>query len=427
MVHDPSLPHIVIVGAGFGGLSAALSLKKHRELRVTLIDRQNHHLFQPLLYQVACAALSPSDIAIPIRRLFHDALQVEVIMDEVCAIEAVHRRVKTKKTVIAYDYLLLAPGSEDNYFQHPEWRENAYGLKTLEDAIAIRNHVLKVFEIAEMSSDEVERQTYLTFIIVGGGPTGVEMAGAISELAHILKRDFHQLSSLPAKIILVEASAQILTSFPPSLSQAALEELHAKGIEVLLNRHVEDIDREGVIVDGKSYDAATVIWAAGVKSKPIAKWFDIPVNADKAGKIYVNSDLSLPQFPEIFVIGDAAAVVSPDGHSLPGVAAVAKQQGVFVAKQVLSEIKGTKRRMHFAYRDYGSLATIGRYFAVANFNKVSMAGLLAWLVWGWVHIYYLIGFRNRVMVLINWIWEYLIVTRGHRLIIENNNKPSHTE
>ncbi|MFN7094105.1 MAG: NAD(P)/FAD-dependent oxidoreductase [Burkholderiales bacterium] len=420
-MNQPSSPiHVVIVGAGFGGIAAAKYLQYAKNIEITLIDRHNYHLFQPLLYQVACAMLSPDQIAVPIRTLFSKASNnIKIVMDEVVAVNPTKHTINTRKKQFTYDYLILAPGSEDNFFGNEAIANYCFSLKSLQDATMIRQAALRCFEEAEINDDPQERQRLTTFVIIGGGPTGVEMAGALAELSSIVSKEFTQLNPLNIKIILIEAGARILPSFPELLSLAAEKALREKGVTIYLNTKVEKIDRNGLYVGKQFIQAATIIWSAGVKASPIQRWFQEPLKAGKGERIIVEKDLSLPGFTDLFVIGDAAAVIDKNGHILPGVAPVAKQQGHFVAKLIMHHLRNPEaKRPQFFYRNYGSLATIGRYFAIADFGKIQLKGILGWFIWGVAHIYYLIGFRNRMMVILNWLWEYIFYARGNRLIIQ---------
>lgn len=410
------MKRLVIVGGGFGGLRAALQLARS-PVQITLIDRSNHHLFQPLLYQVATAGLSPADIAYPIRSVLHDQKNAEVVMGEVTGVDTARREVRTRDGhAYPYDYLVLATGARHGYFGHDEWERFAPGLKTIADAVQIRQRILLAFEKAEKESDPAQRAARLNFVIVGGGPTGVEMAGAIAELSYrALASDFRRIDPRATKIILLEAGPKILASFPDSLSQRAREKLEQFGVEVRTGAKVEAIDATGVVVNGQRIPSLNAIWAAGVLASPIGKW--IGCETDRVGRVKVNPDLSVPGYPDIFVIGDAASLNDERGKPLPGVAPVAMQQGKHVAEVIEARLEGAESRP-FHYWDKGNLATVGRRFAIADVGKLRMAGFPAWLVWVVVHIYYLIGFRNRVVVLLQWAWAYLTFQRGARLITD---------
>lgn len=406
-------PRVVIIGAGFGGLSAAVALAK-APVDITLIDRRNYHLFQPLLYQVATAGLSPADIAYPIRSIVRRHPNVEVVLGKVTDVDLSGRAVLIGERRVPYDYLVIATGARHAYFGHDEWEKYAPGLKRIEDATQIRRRILLAFERAEATADEAECRKLLTFVIVGGGPTGVEMAGAVVELARMaLSRDFRHIDPGRARIILVEAAPRLLLSFPESLSEKARRSLERLGVEVRLGRPVTACDADGVMVGEERIDAATVIWAAGVAASPAARW--LKAEKDRAGRVKVSRDLTLPGHPEIFVIGDTAAALDAEGRMLPGVAPVAKQEGSYVARAIAARLRG-ESVPPFRYRDLGNLATIGRKAAVADFGWLRLSGLPAWLLWGLVHIAFLIGFRNRIAVLLDWLWAYITFQRGARLI-----------
>jgi NADH:ubiquinone reductase (H+-translocating) len=405
---------VVIVGAGFAGLAAARKLAS-APADILVIDRHNYNLFQPLLYQVATAALSPADIAAPIRSLLR-AANTRVLLDEVVNIDPVARQVQMRSGgEQGYDVLILATGSEYNYFGHDEWRELAPGLKSLDDATDIRRNVLLAFERAERECDSAARARLLTFVLVGGGPTGVELSGALVELARTtLSRDFRRIDPGQARVVLIEAGPRVLADFPRHLSDYAARSLRQMGVEILLGSPVERIDRNGVSTGRQTIDAGTVIWCAGVKARPIAGWLGVP--AAHGGRIEVAADLSVPARPEIFVVGDAALCHGPDRRPLPGLAAVAKQQGEYVGDVVRRRLCNEPAIGPFSYRDRGTLATIGRNSAVADLPWVGLTGTIAWLLWGVVHIFFLIGFRNRIAVFLNWVWAWLTYGRGARLI-----------
>ncbi len=409
-------PHLVIVGGGFGGLDAARALAD-APVRITLIDRQNHHLFQPLLYQVATASLSPGDIASPIRWVLRHQSNVKVLLAEVREIDVAARRILLRgalaATTISYDYLIVATGAAHAYFGHPEWASRAPGLKTLDDALEIRRRVLLAFEAAEQATDPVAARRLLTFVIVGGGPTGVELAGALAEIArHSLREDFRSIDPGSARIVLIEASRNLLGAFPEPLRHAARQSLERLGVEVRTGSPVTMVDEEGVTTGGERIAAQTVLWAAGVAASPLARLLGVAV--DRAGRVPAEPDLTVPGRPEVFVVGDICSL-EQDGAPLPGVAQVAKQEGVHAAQNVLRAIRGEPLRV-FRYRDYGSMATIGRGSAVAAIGPLKMAGFVAWLIWLFIHIFSLIGFRNRVAVLTEWAWAYLTMQRRVRLI-----------
>jgi NADH dehydrogenase len=406
---------VVIVGAGFGGLMAARGLAR-TPVDVMVIDRHNYHLFQPLLYQVATAALSPADIAEPIRVVLRHQRNAAVLLDEVIGVDPAARIVKTRNGARqSYDWLVLATGSRYTYFGHADWPARAPGLKSLDDATLIRRRALLAFEEAEAASEPVLRQRLLTFVLVGAGPTGVEMAGALAELAHAtLSRDFRNINPRTARIILVEAEPRALAGFPEKLSAFAVRSLQRMGVEVLLATPIEAIDDHGVTAKGGRIEAANVIWCAGVEASPVARWLDVP--AAKGGRVQVAPDLSVPGHPEIFVIGDAALATGPDGEPLPGLAPVAKQQGHYVGALITRRVRGDPVPPPFRYRDEGALATIGRHSAIADFGWIRLTGFVAWVIWGIVHILFLIGFRNRASVFLNWVWAWVTYGRGARLI-----------
>ena len=426
-------PQVVIVGAGFGGLSAALGLAR-APADVTVIDRRNYHLFQPLLYQVATAGLAPSQIATPIRSILRRQRNARVLMGRVTGVDPVARVVRLGEREVSYDRLVLATGARHAYFGHDEWEPFAPGLKKIDDATDIRRRILSAFERAETSEDPVERRRLLTFVVVGGGPTGVEMAGAIAELARrALVRDFRSIDPASALVLLVEAGPRVLSNFPESLSARAARALQRTGVEVRTGVAVTHCDASGVtladtatqlaaknaaasdnLVTDTHLPAATVIWAAGVTASPAAKWLGL--DADRAGRVIVDERLRVPSHPEIYVIGDTAQARGPDDKPLPGLAPVAKQQGEYVARAIRAEISKRRDPGPFRYRHAGSLATIGRKAAVADFGWLRVSGFFAWLLWSFVHILFLIGFRNRLIVMMDWIWSYLTYHRGARLI-----------
>jgi len=409
----PAKPHLVIVGGGFGGLSAAKRLAG-QPFEITLIDRNNHHLFQPLLYQVATAALSPADIASPIRGILRDQKNLKVVMAEVTGVDLERKEVIAEGRRVAYDHLIIATGARHAYFGHDNWASYAPGLKTIDDATYLRRRILLAFEKAEAENDAEERRRLLSFVIVGGGPTGVEMAGAIAELAkRALTADFRSIDSRCARIILVEAAPRILTPFDVTLSDAARRSLESLGVEVRLGSAVSECSCEGVRVGAEFIPSRTIIWAAGVMASPAGRW--LGAETDRAGRVKVNADLSVPGHPDVFVIGDTACATGPGGAPLPGVAPVAKQQGNFVARLLIARSRGQGIEA-FRYTDFGSLATIGRKRAVAQFSRLRLSGFPAWALWSIAHIYFLIGFRNRFVVALNWAWNYVTFQRGSRLI-----------
>ncbi|MGN6222055.1 NAD(P)/FAD-dependent oxidoreductase [Pseudoxanthomonas sp.] len=409
---DPR-PHVVIVGGGFAGLWAARALAK-APVRITLIDRRNHHLFQPLLYQVATAGLSAPDIAAPLRHILRRQANVEVRLAEVTRIDPTLRRLWfSDAESLDYDYLLLASGATHAYFGHDEWAANAPGLKTLDDALYLRRHLLVAFERAEAESDPAKRAAWLNFAIVGGGPTGVELAGTLAEIArHTLKNEFRNIDPTEARVRLIEAGPRVLASFPEDLSERARRQLQKLGVEVSTGVAVTAINRAGYQLGDDFIPARTVVWAAGVAASPLARSLDVPL--DRAGRVIVQPDLSVPGHPEIFVGGDLASVQS-DGRPVPGVAPAAKQMGRHIAAMIRARLAG-RPAAPFRYKDYGNLATIGRMAAVVHFGRLKLSGLLAWWFWLAAHVFFLIGFRNRVVVLLNWAWAYWSYQRGARII-----------
>jgi len=409
-------PRIVIVGAGFGGLEAAKALAR-APADVVVVDRQNHHCFQPLLYQVATAALSPADIAWPIRHILRAQHNVTVLMEEVRGVDTVHKLLRTNVGQIAYDYLVIATGAMHSYFGHDEWAAHAPGLKRIEDATRIRRSILIAFERAELTADTDAQRRLLTFVIVGGGATGVEMAGAIAEIARqTLAADFRRIDPRSARIILIEAGPRLLPSFPPEQSDYVRAALEHAGVDVKTDTRVTNCDAHGVDLEGGRIDAGTVIWAAGVVASPAARW--LAAEADRAGRVKVNPNLSLPGHPEIFVIGDTAAVADANGRPVPGIAPAAKQMGHYVAKLIAARVAGRTSPAPFRYRHLGELATIGRRAAVVKFGRLELKGFIGWLFWSVVHIYFLIGIRNRFIVAFTWLWSYLTFQRGARLITD---------
>jgi NADH dehydrogenase len=412
MADPQSPPRVVILGGGFGGLYAARALRR-APLRLTVIDRRNHHLFQPLLYQVATAALNPSDIAVPIRRILRRQENATVILGEATAIDVAARKVILADGEVPYDFLIVATGAAHSYFGHDDWEPFAPGLKTIEDALAIRRRILLAFEAAERETDPEARRAFLTFVVVGGGPTGVELAGAVAEIGrHILRRDFRSIDPASARVVLVEAGPRILGTFDARLSEKARRALERLGSEVVTGSPVTSIDATGVVLGGRRITSRNVLWAAGVAASPIAKSLGAPL--DRAGRVPVAPDLTLPGHPEIFVIGDLATL-QQDGRPIPGVAPAATQMGRHTARNILRTLRGLPYEP-FRYHDAGSLATIGRAAAVAQFGRVLLSGLLAWMAWLLIHIYFLIGFRNRILVMLQWAWLYLRYDSGARLI-----------
>ncbi len=409
-------PHVVIVGAGFGGLEAAKKLTCEAA-RVTVIDRTNYHLFQPLLYQVATAALSPADIAAPVRAILSKWRNMEVILAEVQSVDVDAKKVKMADSELGYDYLILATGARHSYFGYPQWEKLAPGLKSLEDAVEIRRRILMAFEYAEKISEEAARKAAMTFVIIGGGPTGVEMAGAIAEIArYTLAKDFRHIDPSQARIILVEGEPRVLAAFPEDLSASALKQLVDLGVEVRLGVHATNLTEAGLNIGDEFIPCRVKIWAAGNNASFVGKTLGVP--ADRVGRVLVNNDLTIPGHPEVQVLGDLANFLYQTGQPLPGVSAVAMQQGRHAARNILAMIEGRKPQ-RFWYWDRGSMATIGRNKAVADLNIVHFSGLPAWLAWLFVHIIFLVGFRNRVAVLFQWAWAYFSFNKGARLITRN--------
>lgn len=409
---DGPIPNVVIIGAGFGGLYAAKALRKAR-VKVTVIDRRNHHLFQPLLYQVATAALNPSDIATPIRRVLRKQKNVEVLLAEAVGVDRARRRVLLDAGEVEYDHLIVATGATHSYFGRRDWMPLAPGLKTVEDATEIRRRVLLAYEMAERETDEEQRRLWTTFAIVGAGPTGVELAGTLAEVArYTLRKDFRHVDPKQTRVVLLEAGPRVLPSYPESLSDAAQKQLHDLGVEVSVGTPVTEIRPDGVMLGSGWIGARTVLWAAGVAASALGKSLDAPL--DRAGRVRVTPMLTLPGDERVYVIGDLA-VVEQDGKIVPGVAPAAIQEGRHAAANILRTINCEPARP-FRYRDKGSLATIGRGAAVADFGRLKFSGVLAWLAWLMVHLAFLIGFRNRLVVLSEWAWSYLTHDRGARLI-----------
>jgi NADH:ubiquinone reductase (H+-translocating) len=409
-----SKPRIVIVGAGFGGLAVAAGLKR-LPADVTLIDRQNHHLFQPLLYQVATAGLSPADIAWPVRHLMRRQPNTRVLMGEVVAVDTARKVVLLECGPIAYDYLVLATGATHGYFGRDEWAAHAPGLKTLDDATAIRRRILLAFERAEMASNPAEIARLLTIAIIGGGPTGVELAGAVAELTRrALARDFRVIDPRQTRVLLVEAGPRLLANFPESLSDYTARALAQLGVEVRLGQAVTHCNAEGVRIGEEFVRAGTIVWAAGVAASPAALWLGI--ESDRAGRVPVAPDLRAPGQEDVYVVGDTALAKNPDGATQPGIAPVAKQQGAYVARAIAARIAGRVSPPPFVYRDRGLLATIGRTAAVIAYKQLRLRGWLAWWLWGAAHVYFLVSFRNRIIVVTQWLWAYLVFERGARLI-----------
>jgi NADH:ubiquinone reductase (H+-translocating) len=412
---DGRRPKVIVVGGGFGGLSAAKALAG-KPVEVTIIDRTNHHLFQPLLYQVATAGLAPSDIAQPIRHILRDAENVSVLMHDVAGIDPTAKIVHTSGGDFPYDFLILAAGARHSYFGHQEWETLAPGLKSLPDAIELRRRILEAFEFAETAEDDVALEAALTFVIVGAGPTGVEMAGAISELAkRTMVDDFRKIRTAHARIFLLDGAPRVLPGFPPSLSRSAAAQLKQLEVEVLVGTAVLNVTAEGVHLEDRLIRARTIIWAAGNAASPLAR--DLDAEVDRQGRVLVAKDLSIPRHSEIFAVGDMASFLHQTGSPLPGIAPVAMQMGRRAAANVLALTEGRKTR-RFRYFDKGNLATIGRNRAVADLRGIRFGGFLAWLSWLCVHLIFLIGLRNRVLVFLQWVWAYFTYARGARLIYQ---------
>jgi NADH dehydrogenase len=411
--------HIVVLGAGFGGLTFCQKFH-HATAKITLVDRTNHHLFQPLLYQVATAGLSAPEIAQPIRAILSNQPNVEVLLERVLDFDLKQHQVKLEKEVLSYDYLVLALGGCTSYFGHPEWEEHAPGLKTLEDAIRIRHQVLLAFEKAEGESDPAIQERLMTMVVVGGGPTGVELAGAFAELARtVLKQDFRRIDPGQARVILIEASPVVLSHLPPELAQSATEQLAALGVQVRTSTRVKTIEHQRVTLEnGEVIEAENIIWAAGVSASPLTR--KLGVELDRAGRVKVNPDLSIPGFPEVFAIGDMATVLQADGRPVPGVSPAAMQMATHVAglirEELLASQPGDALRPAFKYWDKGTMATIGRSAAVAHIGALQLTGFLAWMAWLLVHLLFLIGFRSKLAVLLQWAYSYFTYKRGARII-----------
>lgn len=418
------LPQVVIIGAGFGGLNAALKLAQY-PVRITLLDRKNHHTFQPLLYQVATAGLSPGEIAAPIRWIVRGRRNIEVLLGEAQDFDLNRHLVKLADRGLPYDYLIVAAGASHAYFGHDEWEPLAPGLKTIEDALEIRRRVLLAFELAERQAASGGPQVQLNFVIVGGGPTGVELAGTLSEIARrALANEFDSIDPTRTRIILLEGGPRILPTYPEDLSRSAEEQLRNLGVEVHTSTMVTGIEPAAVRMGTTSLPAVVILWAAGVAASPLAKKLGAPL--DRAGRVLVNPDLSIPGHPEIFVIGDLASLTDKNGQLVPGVAPAAIQEGKATARNIARDLQG-KPRQNFHYLNKGSLATIGRAAAIAQFGKLHISGFIAWLSWLFVHIFFLIGFRNRIIVLIQWAWSYFTYERGARLITGDQTLPSWSE
>ena len=413
---SPKIPRVVIIGAGFGGLEAAKKLSG-QAVQVTVVDRTNYHLFQPLLYQVATAALSPADIAAPVRAILSKCENMEVILAEVQSIDVNARKVKMVDGELDYDYLILATGARHSYFGHPEWEKLAPGLKSLEDAVEIRRRILMAFEYAEKISDEAARKAAMTFVIIGGGPTGVEMAGAIAEIArYTLAKDFRHIDPSQARVVLVESEPRVLAAFPEDLQISAMRQLVDLGVEVRTSIYATNLSEQGLQVGDEFIPCRVKIWAAGNNASVVGHSLGAPI--DRVGRVIVNKDLTIPDHPEVQVIGDLANFSHQTGQPLPGVSPVAMQQGRHAARNILGMIDGRKPQ-RFWYFDKGSMATIGRNKAVADLKLLHLSGIPAWLAWLFVHIIFLVGFRNRLAVLFQWSWAYFSFNKGARLITRN--------
>src|SRR5438445_1462840 len=433
-MNGKTTPRVAIVGAGFGGLTAARALAR-APAHITVIDRKNHHTFQPLLYQVATAGLSPGEIAAPIRSILRGRDNVEVLLGEVTGFDLARRLVETPGQKIPYDYLVVAAGASHAYFGHDDWEPLAPGLKTIEDALEIRRRILLAFELAERQAAAGESGFPLNFVVVGAGPTGVELAGTLAEISrHALLHEFRAIDPKSTQILLIEGGPRVLPTYPEELSSSAQEQLHRLGVEVRTSAMVTAVEPGAVHVGETRLAAAVILWAVGVAASPLGKTLGVPV--DCAGRVAVEPDLSLPDHPEVFVIGALAALKDESGKMLPGVAPVAMQQGRYVAKVIQREVEAATKapakgpimpRPGFHYWDKGSLATIGRAAAVAKFGKIHISGFIAWLAWLFVHILFLIGFRNRLLVLIQWAWSYFTYERGARLITGSTNLPGWSE
>ncbi|GAA0709447.1 NAD(P)/FAD-dependent oxidoreductase [Dyella marensis] len=418
---DPR-PHIVILGGGFGGMAAAHRLDD-ASLRVTLVDRRNHHLFQPLLYQVATAGLSAPSIAAPLRQILRKQQNVTVLLDEAQGIDLAHKRVLLAQGPLDYDYLIVATGATHAYFGHDDWARHAPGLKTLDDAFAIRRRVLLAFEHAEREDEPARRQAWLNFVVVGGGATGVELAGTLAEIArHTLPREFRRSDPRQANILLVEAGPRVLPAFAPELSAKARKQLEKLGVQVRTDTAVTAIGSDSVQLGNETLASRTVLWAAGVAASPLGQQLGVPL--DRAGRVLVTPELAVPGHPEVFVVGDLASVTQADGKPVPGIAPAAKQMGRYVADAILARLGGRAAPAPFRYRDDGTLATIGRLSAVAQFGRVKLSGVLAWWVWLVAHVYFLIGFRNRLVVLLDWAWSYWTYQRHARIVTGSDTRRS---
>jgi NADH dehydrogenase len=415
-------PRVVVIGAGFGGIEVARQLGR-AGLPVTVIDRMNHHLFQPLLYQVATAALSPADIAEPIRKILRRYPSAEVLLAEVTGIDHAARQVRLSSgDGVPYDVLVVATGARHSYFGHPGWEQAAPGLKTLADARHIRSRVLLSFEHAESSRDVAEQQRLMTIAVIGGGPTGVELAGTIAELArHALARDFRNIQPGKAKVLLIEAGPRLLTAFPERLGAYAQRRLERLGVTILLNSPVEQVSQRALGVAGHEIPVGAILWAAGVEASPVARWLGLPL--DRQGRVSVCPDLSVAELPEVFVIGDLARTDDGQGQPLPGLAQVAKQQGIHLGRALAQRIATNQAIPPFRYHNRGNTAVIGRHSAIFDFGRWQMKGRIAWMLWAFIHVYLLVGFEHRILVSVQWLWRYLTYERGARLIFEEPPPP----
>jgi NADH:ubiquinone reductase (H+-translocating) len=419
-----TMPRVVIVGAGFGGLQAARRLARY-PVQITLVDQRNYHTFQPLLYQVATAGISPGEIAAPVRQILRRQNNAEVLLGEVVGFDLEKQIVKLTDLEIPYDYLIVAAGASHAYFGHDEWEPMAPGLKTIEDALEIRRRVLLAFELAERHAASGEGQVQLNFVVIGGGPTGVELAGTLAEIArHALSNEFRSIDPRHSRILLIEGGPRVLPAYAEDLSRSAEKQLQHLGVEVRTSAMVTGVENSAVLVGQTRIPAAVILWAAGVAASPLGKSLGAPL--DRAGRVLVNADLSLPGHREVFVIGDLASLKDKDGKLLPGVAPVALQEGAATARNIGREVQG-KTREDFHYLDKGSLATIGRAAAVGQIGKIHISGFIAWLAWLFVHVFFLIGFRNRLLVMIQWAWSYVTYERGARLITGDQTLPSWPE
>lgn len=415
MAQSGNWPRVVIIGAGFAGINAAKKLER-APVRVTVVDRKNHHTFQPLLYQVALAVLSPAEIASPVRTVLREASNVEVLLGEVAGFDLEKRLVRIDDLDLPYDFLIVASGATHAYFGHPEWEQYAPGLKTIEDALEIRRRVLLAFEVAERAAIAQGSSPPLNFVVIGAGPTGVELAGAIADISRrYMESDFRAIDPARARIILLEGGPRVLPVYPEDLSASAERQLTEMGVEVRTDAMVTNVEPGLVTVGKEKIPAAVILWGAGVSASPLGRMLGAPT--DRAGRVPVTPDLTVPGHPEVFVAGDLAAVTMKDGRPVPGVAPAAIQMGKFAARQIQRSVEG-KRREEFAYLDKGTLATIGRSRAVADFGKLHFSGYLAWLAWLFIHLFFLIGFRNRILVMMEWAWAYFTYNQGARLITE---------